>query len=87
MKFKASGFLWAFEESADWDLLSPFCDDSNSISYWSWWLRSLLLLAQTVFPLYNQWRNEGGQRGHKCPDRMTAGGAKKFQKCHKHFLQ
>jgi len=28
-QLKALGFLQAFEESADWALLSSFCDDSN----------------------------------------------------------
>jgi len=27
--FKALGLLQVFEESADWALLSSFCDDSN----------------------------------------------------------
>jgi len=28
-QLKTLGFLYAFEESADWALLSSFCDDSN----------------------------------------------------------
>jgi len=28
-QIKALVFLYAFEESVDWALLSPFCDDSN----------------------------------------------------------